>query len=76
MSRVQRFLLTIVPKSWRASIIRESKRWRIRCLTCQYSQSVWDAGGVRWKAYSRGKRICAACPCCGRLRCAAVEREE
>lgn len=74
MTRLQRWILRLFPKRhWRA-VIRESREWRVRCLTCGLSRSYWKLGGIRWKAVSKGKRMLVKCPCCGRSRCAAVER--
>jgi uncharacterized Zn finger protein len=62
------------PKRFWRSVIRESREWRVRCLTCGTSRSYWKLGGIRWKAASSGKRMLVRCPQCGRSRVAAVER--
>ena len=51
----------------------ESAGWRIRCLSCDASRSVWEVGGVRYKAASIRKRKLAWCRACGGPRIAAVE---
>jgi hypothetical protein len=43
-------------------------------LHVRASRSVWDAGGIRWKAASVGKRTVVQCSRCGGLREAAIER--
>jgi len=73
MSALQRFFLAVLPQRWGESMKRDSKAWRFRCITCDFSRSVWDAGGIRWKAASRGKRTMIYCTVCGKLRSAAVE---
>jgi len=73
MSAIQRFFLAILPRRWGESMKRDSQAWKFRCTTCNFTMSVWDAGGIRWKAYSRGKRILMRCPHCHALRAAAVE---
>ena len=40
----------VMPKTWAAQAEAESRQWMIRCEACGYEQSVWDAGGMRWKA--------------------------
>jgi len=75
MTRFQRFVLWMMPRRTRASIVRESLRWMVRCLTCDARQSIWSIGGVRWKAASRGKRILRFCPKCQANRWSAVEYE-
>lgn len=47
---------------------RESRAWKIRCCTCGAEKSIWDAGGIRYKAASKGKFILARCANCGCLR--------
>ena len=54
-------------------VAEESAGWRIRCLSCDASRSVWEVGGVRWKAASAAKRKLAWCRACGGPRLAAVE---
>jgi hypothetical protein len=73
MSLIQRFFMAIFPKSWSDDMRAESERWIIRCLTCGKSRSVWEVGGIRWKAASVGKRTRIKCAQCGANRDAAVE---
>jgi len=73
MGLIQRLFTKILPASIMEKMRHDSQRWRIRCLTCDHSLSVWDAGGIRWGASSRGKRTTTLCPKCGRLRVCAVE---
>ncbi|MGE3409193.1 MAG: phage terminase large subunit family protein [Pirellulales bacterium] len=74
MSPVQRLILAIVPAPWARAMRAESEQWRLRCLTCGNSRSVWEAGGIRWKAKSTSKRVMVRCPHCGCPRQAAIER--
>ena len=74
MTFIQKFFLAILPQKWGESMRSESEQWQIRCCTCGASRSVWDAGGIRWKAASSGKRIMIRCEQCGALRAAAVEK--
>jgi Zn finger protein HypA/HybF involved in hydrogenase expression len=73
MPRLQKFIISFFPKSWADSIRTESERWKIRCLTCGHTRSVWEAGGIRWKATSIGKRVTHLCPACGTFRVMAIE---
>ncbi len=50
MTFVQRLFTSIVPKSWATDMEAESRSWMVRCSNCNYERSVWDMGGVRWKA--------------------------
>ncbi|MFO0904543.1 MAG: hypothetical protein U0939_16180 [Pirellulales bacterium] len=73
MTRFQRLVLSCFPHKWRRSVIRESRQWMLRCLTCGHRRSVWSVGGIRWKAYSKGKRMYVRCPQCQANHWAAVE---
>jgi DNA-directed RNA polymerase subunit RPC12/RpoP len=64
MSRIQQLFTRFVPRSWAASMEEESRAWMVRCPHCGYERSVWDLGGIRWKASGK-KRIWARCPHCG-----------
>ncbi|HVJ87381.1 MAG TPA: hypothetical protein VM452_17110 [Caulifigura sp.] len=39
-----------LPPTWQTAIERESRDWRVRCPKCLHETSVWDLGGVRYKA--------------------------
>ena len=62
MSFVQRLFTTIVPRSWAESMRAESQRWMMRC-PCGFESSVWEAGGIRWKAKGNPRRL-MVCPRC------------
>lgn len=64
MSRIQRWITSIVPASWAASMEAASREWIVRCPSCGAEQSIWDLGGIRWKA-SGNKRIWTRCAACG-----------
>jgi hypothetical protein len=42
----------------------ESRQRMIRC-PCGFERSIWEAGGIRWKAAGR-KRCYLRCPSCGK----------
>lgn len=60
-----RRLPRFIPRSWAASMEAESREWMDRCGACGYEQSVWDLGGIRWKAAGTSKQY-RSCPNCGR----------
>ena len=62
MSRTQRFFKLIMPRKWFASAEAESRKWMMRC-PCGASRTVWDAGGIRWKAAGKPRtwRRCFQC---------------
>ena len=43
----------------------DSKAWLIVCPHCGFSRSVWETGGVRYKAAGENKRMRMSCPNCG-----------
>jgi predicted RNA-binding Zn-ribbon protein involved in translation (DUF1610 family) len=64
MSRAQKILLAILPSAWAADAERESKQWVMQCPNCGFQLSLWDAGGIRWKALGNPRRR-MTCPQCG-----------
>ena len=42
----------------------ESRQWMVKCPNCGFEQSVWEMGGVRWKA-AGSPRWRMKCPNCG-----------
>lgn len=63
-SFMQRLVTRLMPGR-AAEIERESRQWDVICPRCGHAQSLWDLGGIRYKATSKGKRIGATCPNCG-----------
>lgn len=63
MTYLQKLIVSIVPGKWAHSIEEESRLWMIRC-SCGYERSVWDAGGIRWKAAGKERRY-LRCERCG-----------
>ncbi|HSI85442.1 MAG: hypothetical protein ACAI35_05095 [Candidatus Methylacidiphilales bacterium] len=62
LSTTQRWVMALLPSSWRSSIEKESREWIVTC-PCGHSRSVWDLGGIRWKAAGNPtwKRVCPQC---------------
>jgi len=65
MSRIQRFFTSIVPRSWAESMEADSKAWKMRCLHCGFAKSIWDMGGIKWKAYGESRNY-MRCTHCGK----------
>ena len=64
-SRAQRLVGALVPRSWTASMEAESRRWMVRCQACSFGRSIWELGGIRWKAKGT-KWTWGRCPNCGK----------
>jgi hypothetical protein len=65
-SLTQRLVLALMPRKWTDSIIRESQEWLMICSECGLKRSVWEAGGIRWKAAGT-VTFRAKCATCGRV---------
>ena len=64
MSSTQNFFMRILPPAWAEEMRAESQRWILRC-TCGHERSIWEAGGIRWKARGNPRRW-MTCPQCGK----------
>jgi hypothetical protein len=63
MPSAQKLFQKILPSRWAADMEAESQQWLARC-TCGYEASIWDRGGIRWKAAGEPRRR-LVCPHCG-----------
>ena len=43
----------------------ESRAWMVRCPHCGFERSVWDMGGIRYKAAGTSRNY-MRCPSCGK----------
>jgi hypothetical protein len=75
MSRFQRMITRLVPASWAASMEAASRQWIVRCPSCGAEQSIWDLGGIRWKA-TGSKLIWTRCAACGKRGWQKLEHRE
>jgi DNA-directed RNA polymerase subunit RPC12/RpoP len=53
----------------------DSRQWMVRCPTCGFERSIWDLGGIRWKA-AGNKRTFLRCPNCGHRGWHIVDRRD
>ena len=63
MGLLQKIVKTLLPRRWAAAIEAESRAWVMRC-PCGHETSVWEAGGIRYRAAGNPVRL-ARCPHCG-----------
>jgi hypothetical protein len=73
MGKLQELLATLLPDAWAASMENESRAWRMKC-PCGAETSIWEMGGVRWKASGKPKRV-GTCGKCGRQFIGEVYRD-
>jgi len=64
MTFIQRLLTRVLPHSRAERMRAESLSWILRCPSCGSECSVWETGGIRWKAAGSPRRL-MACPQCG-----------
>ncbi|MBA2595999.1 MAG: hypothetical protein M3Q50_07110 [Chloroflexota bacterium] len=75
MSQIQRLLGRIVPRSWATSMESESRNWIVRCRSCGFERSLWELGGIRWKA-TGSKWTWGRCPNCGKRGLHTISRRD
>ena len=63
MTYIQQFLTAVLPKEWAEDMHAESLAWMIRCA-CGFERSIWESGGIRWKAKGSPRQL-RVCPQCG-----------
>ena len=64
--RLRNLILGVMPPKMRAEAENESRRWIAACPNCQSVNSVWDVGGMRYKAVGNPIKL-AQCPKCGKI---------
>jgi hypothetical protein len=76
MSLLQRFFTAIFPRRWAESMEAHSRSWMVRCGRCGFAQSIWEMGGIRWKAGSGGRTATfLKCTQCGQRSWHKVTRD-
>jgi hypothetical protein len=74
MNALQKLFTLLVPRSWAADMEAESRRWVAHCDVCGHERSIWDLGGIRWKAVGNPRRW-MRCPQCGKTSWHVVQRK-
>jgi hypothetical protein len=74
MTTFQRFFLAIMPRRIDQAMEKDSRLWKLRCLTCRSEISIWDAGGIRYRAAGRSWTL-RRCRACGRITCHDVYKK-
>jgi ribosomal protein S27E len=73
MSRTQRFFTRFAGAETAAAMEAHSRAWLVRCPNCGHERSIWELGGIRYKA-AGNPRLRLTCPNCGQAGWHAVER--
>src|SRR5690349_18913218 len=66
MSGIQNFFIKILPQRWAQDMEAQSRSWMLKCSNFGAERSVWETGGIRWKASGNPSRM-MRCPNCGKF---------
>lgn len=66
MGLLRDLILAVVPAGVAASMERDSRAWKLTC-PCGHTRSIWELGGIRWKAAGEPRKL-LRCPACGHFR--------
>ncbi len=64
MSAIQRFFTRWVDVETAAAMEAHSRAWLVQCPNCGFERSIWEIGGIRYKATGQ-PRTRMRCPRCG-----------
>ena len=73
-SLTQRILLAFVPARLAADMEAHSRAWGLTCGHCGHRVSIWDLGGIRYKAYGNS-RMLRRCRNCGKISWQQLKKE-
>lgn len=73
MSWIQRIFMAVLPRRLAESMEADSRSWKVRC-SCGFERSVWEVGGIRWKATGTARQY-LSCPRCGQRSWHTVTRD-
>lgn len=65
MSRTQLLFTRFAGAETAAAMEAHSRAWLVICPDCGHERSIWDLGGIRYKA-AGNPRLRLACPNCGK----------
>ena len=76
MSFIQKLIFRFLSEQRAEALKQESERWLVVCPNCHHQRNVWEMGGVRAYARSKGKRSGSRCPNCQAFTWAYVVYED
>jgi transposase-like protein len=65
MSFVQKLFKALLSKEKAEAMETESREWMLECPACKHETSVWDIGGIRYKASVSTRGSVLRCQKCG-----------
>lgn len=63
LSGIQKFIRLFVSEATFLALQAESNTWRVKCPHCSSERSVWEMGGIRYKA-AGSPSVYRTCPNC------------
>jgi len=71
---LQRLIFAFVSPATARAMEAHSRAWKLVCSACGGRRSVWEAGGIRWKATGRPRTLTVIrCSACGQRRMHRLE---
>lgn len=74
MSVIQKLFTAFLSPQAAADMEAESRSWMVRCPSCGHARSMWELGGIRWKAAGNPRRY-LRCPQCEKSSWHTVARQ-
>lgn len=74
LSNTQKLFKMFVSDATFAAMQAESKTWKVKCARCNHKSSIWEMGGIRYKA-AGNKKLYRPCPNCGERSWHSVYKE-
>lgn len=65
LSRIQRLVTRFVDAETAAAMEAHSRAWLVQCPKCGFERSIWELGGIRYKAAGNQRNL-GRCPACGK----------
>lgn len=75
LSGMQKFIKLFVSEATFAAMEAESKEWIMKCPHCNDEHSIWNMGGVRYKA-AGNPHMYRLCPNCGQRSWQTVSKKQ
>ncbi|HKR25201.1 MAG TPA: hypothetical protein VJS15_08080 [Allosphingosinicella sp.] len=75
LSVLQRIVRAFTSARTFAAMEAESRAWRAKCPECGFARSIWELGGIRYKAGGRPRTL-MRCPRCGARSWHKVEKHD
>jgi uncharacterized protein with PIN domain len=63
MGFIQKLLMSVFPRNMAAKMKAESEDWTLECPSCKHEVSIWEIGGIRYKATNKSQ-LWSRCPGC------------